>query len=157
MTLPKYALPEIERRWLVPDTFLASLADQPFRIVEDIYIERTRLRLRVVHAPTGGTVYKLCKKYGRREALANPMTNIYLSEDEYRVLRALGGAQVRKRRYAMDGGSIDVYLSPVSLGIFEIEFDSEQQANDYIPPSFVGKEVTDDDAYSGASLAKRGI
>ena len=157
MNLPKYALAEIERRWLVPEAYLAVLAGQPCRLIEDTYIEGTLLRLRAVHGPDGDTVYKLCKKYGRRDTLANPMTNIYLSEHEYRLLRALGGAQARKHRYAVEGGSVDVYLSPVSLALFDIEFDDEQRAREYVPPSFVGKEVTDDVAYSGAALAARRI
>lgn len=155
MSLPKYALAEIERRWLVPETYLARLTGQPCRVIEDTYIDGTLLRLRAVHGPDGETVYKLCKKYGRRDALANPITNIYLSEHEYRLLCALGGAQARKHRYAVEGGSVDVYLSPVSLALYEIEFDAEQSAREYVPPSFVGNEVTDDDAYSGASLAAR--
>lgn len=152
---PKYSLPEIERRWLVPDAFLDTLADAPYRVIDDTYIDHTLLRLRAIRAPDGSVVYKLCKKYGRRHALANPMTNLYLSADEYRVLSALGGARISKRRYAVAGGSVDVYRSPAPLGIFEIEFASESLAVDYVPPAFVGREITDDDRYSGAALATR--
>lgn len=152
---PKYSLPEIERRWLVPDAFLDTLAEEPYRVIDDTYIDHTLLRLRAIRAPDGSVVYKLCKKYGRRHALANPMTNLYLSADEYRVLSALGGARISKRRYAVAGGSVDVYRSPAPLGIFEIEFASESLAADYVPPAFVGREITDDDRYSGAALATR--
>lgn len=151
---PKYSLPEIERRWLVPASFLAELAGQPHRIVEDVYIEGTRLRLRAIHEPDGQVTYKLCKKYGRSDSLANPITNIYLSRDEYLVLRALAGSHARKRRYTVEGGGVDVYLSPAPLVIFEIEFSSEQAAAAYVPPRFVGREITNDMDYSGASLAR---
>ena len=154
MDRPKYSLPEIERRWLVPAAFLDGLAGQPHRVIEDVYIERTRLRLRAIHEPDGRVAYKLCKKYGRSDSLAQPITNIYLSGDEYLALLALGGSRVRKQRYAVADGAIDVYLSPVPLGIFEIEFPSEQAAAAYVPPRFVGREVTDDMDYSGASLAR---
>jgi len=156
MKPPKYSLPEIERRWLVPDTGLAQLASRPYRIIEDVYVAGTLLRLRVVREPDGETIYKLCKKYGRRDALANPITNIYLTEEEHLVLSALPGACVRKRRHAMPEGAIDVYPAPLSLAIFEMEFDSEQAAANYIPPSFAGAEITDDDiAYAGDALALR--
>ena len=152
----KYALPEIERRWLVRDEFLAGLAAGPYRIVEDLYVEATLLRVRSIREADGETIYKLCKKYGRRDSLANPITNIYLTEAEHLALDALPGARVRKHRYALpEGAAIDVYPPPLALAIFEMEFDSEQAAADYIAPELAGMEVTGDIAYSGAALALR--
>lgn len=153
MAAPKYSLAEIERRWLVSPEFLSSLERLPYRVVEDLYIANTRMRLRKMSSPTGEPVYKLCKKYGRDASLANPITNIYLSEDEYRVLSVLDGARVSKRRYAVAGGSIDVYAGSETIAIFEMEFDSESDAACYVPPDFTSEEVTDLAQYSGASLA----
>ena len=155
MKPPKYSLPEIERRWLVLDAFRAELASRPYRIIEDVYLEGTLLRLRSMREPDGETIYKLCKKYGRRDSLANPVTNIYLSEAEHLALGALPGACVRKHRHAMPDGAIDIYPPPLSLAIFEMEFDSEAAAAEYVPPHFAGPEITDDIAYSGLALALR--
>lgn len=155
MATPKYSLAEIERRWLVSPDFLSNLERLPYRVVEDLYIANTRLRLRKMSSPTGEPVYKLCKKYGRDASLANPITNIYLSEDEYRVFSVLDGARISKRRYAVAGGSIDVYAGGEAIAIFEMEFDSESDAVGYVPPAFTGEEVTDRAQYSGASLASR--
>ncbi|MGO4701282.1 hypothetical protein [Dyella sp. 2RAB6] len=155
MKQPKYSQAEIERRWLVAPPYLAELADQAYRIIDDRYIERSLLRLRRIEAADGEVVYKLCKKYGRADALPNPITNIYLSQDEYLTLSALPGTPVRKQRYAVEGGAIDVYPSSPPLAIFEIDFDSEQAAANYTPPPFTGVEITDDSAYSGAALAAR--
>lgn len=155
MALPKYSLAEIERRWLVPSDFLSRLESLPYRIVEDLYIANTRLRLRKMSGASDEPIYKLCKKYGRGASLVNPITNIYLSEEEYQVFSALAGARVSKRRHAVAGGSIDVYPGADAVAIFEMEFDSESDAKRYVPPDFEGDEVTDLAQYSGVALASR--
>ncbi|WP_377301201.1 hypothetical protein [Rhodanobacter umsongensis] len=153
MAHPKYSLPEIERRWLVSPGCPTGLENLPHWVVEDMYIEGTHLRLRKMSSSRGEVVYKFCKKYGRVASLANPMTNIYLSEAEYRTLSMLKGRSICKRRYAVAGGSIDVYPDLPSVAIFEMEFESEGDAADYVPPGFVGDEVTRDAQYSGDALA----
>lgn len=155
MTHPKYSLMEIERRWLVSADFLIELESLPHRVVEDLYIEGTQLRLRKMSGSSGEVVYKFCKKYGRVASLANPMTNIYLSEVEYRTLAMLKGKSICKRRYAVAGGSIDVYPGLPAVAIFEVEFASEGDAAGYLPPQFVHDEVTHDAQYSGVALASR--
>lgn len=144
-TNPKYSIAEVERRWLVPPGFVATLEGLSYRILEDLYIGQTMLRLRKVTDPLGDVVYKLCKKYGQGASLSNPMTNIYLSQAEYQALSALDGTRVCKRRYSIAGGAVDVYPGTSPLVIFEIEFESEQEAQGYLPPNFVGKEVTGTD------------
>lgn len=155
MNQPKYSLPEIERRWLVHAWYLDELAGLPCRIIEDVYVDGSLLRLRSIRAPDGEVIYKLCKKYGRRGALSNPITNIYLSRDEYLALRVLPGSRVVKHRHTVAGGAVDLYPASPPLAIFEIDFDSEQAATGYLPPPFAGEEVTDNTAYSGAALAMR--
>jgi CYTH domain-containing protein len=152
---PKYARFEIERRWLVEPAALALLEGKPFAQIEDLYVGDTQLRLRRLTSAEGETVYKFCKKYGKRTALSEPITNLYLSEAEHRLLSALQGQAVCKRRYPLAGGSVDVYPGPDSVAIFEIEFASEDEARRYTPPQFVGREITGDVAYSGAALAQR--
>ena len=149
---PKYSRPEIERRWLV-DLALVDLSGTPFREIDDLYIADSRLRLRRIAGPNE-LVFKLCRKYGKTAPFSEPNTNLYLSESEYGLLSGLPGNRVRKRRYALQGGSVDVYLEPrQDVAIFEIEFQDEQSASAYSPPAFVTREVTSDPAYSGASLA----
>lgn len=155
MQPPKYSLVEIERRWLVHPPHAAALAGLPCRVIEDTYLEGTRLRLRRIREPDGTAICKLGKKYGRRDAASEPVTNIYLSPEEYRVFSVLPGVRIDKRRYAIAGGAIDVYPSPRSLAVFEIEFASAQEAANYVPPDFAGEEITGVDEYSGAALAAR--
>lgn len=152
-TQPKYSIIEVERRWLVAPSALSIVDGQPYRELEDLYVGKTQLRLRKVTSANGGVVFKLCKKYVKCSSLSQPTTNLYLSEVEYRTLAQLEGNAVRKRRYSVAGGSIDVYYGSPAVAVFEVEFESVREAELYIPPSFVGKEVTNDEAYSGAALA----
>ena len=152
---PKYAITEVERRWLVNLDAVGSLEALSFREIEDQYIPGTGLRLRKMHGPSGKAVFKFCKKYGKVSALAEPTTNLYLTEVEYGLLARLAGHRVRKRRYSIAGGSLDVY-SQSGPAVFEAEFNSEAEAEGYKPPSFVGEEITNNATYSGAALASRG-
>jgi CYTH domain-containing protein len=145
---------EIERRWLV-DLAAVDLATVPFRDFDDLYIADSRLRLRRISSPNGFT-FKLGKKYGKTTPLSEPITTLYLTESEYKRLRDLPGRRSRKRRYAMPLGSLDVYLEPnEGLAVFELEFETEEAAREFVPPSFVTREITNEPEFDGFSLAER--
>ncbi len=104
---------------------------------------------------SGEKIYKLCKKYGKINVISEPITNIYLSELEYNLLKILPGAKITKRRYKLAGGNLDVFPEESKIApVFEIEFASEDDAQNYVPPEFVTIEITGNDALSGASLAR---
>jgi len=99
-------------------------------------------------------VFKLCKKYGKSTGPSEAITNLYLTDAEYTLLRsALDGQRVRKVRHAVASGSLDLYSGEPSPAVFETEFDSEDAAATYVPPDFVAAEVTTHPAYSGVALA----
>ena len=151
---PKYSAIEIERRWLV-DLAAVDLASAPRREIDDLYIADSRLRLRRISAPSE-IVFKLGKKYGKRTTLSEPITNLYLTELEYRRLSELPGTRTRKRRYALDRGAVDVYEAPnEGLAVFEVEFEDELSAREFAAPPFVTREITNESAFSGVSLAER--
>ncbi|HKW85425.1 MAG TPA: hypothetical protein VJN68_16880 [Burkholderiaceae bacterium] len=152
----KYSLSELERRWLVRKEAMPALTSVPRRIIEDKYLQGGRLRLRVVFAEGADPVYKLGKKYGRDGAHPEQVVSVYLSEQEYDSLLVLPGATLRKARYSVEGGSLDVleYPSP-GLAIFEVEFPAQSAAEAYIAPAFTGEEVTFNADYSGHALAQR--
>jgi len=152
---PKYSAIEIERRWLVDLGAVGDLEPLRSREIEDLYVSGSRLRLRKVTEPDGSTVYKLGKKYGKRSAAVEPVTNIYLTEVEYRHLSVLPGATTVKRRYSLGGGALDIYQRPhAGLAVYEIEFDDEASAEVYRPPSFVIREITAESSLSGVSLSE---
>jgi CYTH domain-containing protein len=152
--IPKYAALEIERRWLVDLEAVGNLSNVPYRDIEDRYLADSRLRLRRLAHPDGAVVYKLGKKYGRRAAGSEPVTTIYLTRLEHEWLSVLPGAVTLKRRYRVAGGALDIHRRPrEGLAIFEMEFDGEQAARDYVPPPFVTREITGEPAFTGAALA----
>ncbi len=98
----KYARIEEERRFLLKSLPQDMLESDPFIRIIDRYIPETRLRLRRMKSPEGDTItLKLGQKYQPEDfdAQQTIMTNMYLNEAEYQVLRRLGGAQINKRRY----------------------------------------------------------
>jgi len=152
---PKYSAIETERRWLVDLEVVGDLSSIDFREIEDLYISGSRLRLRKVVEPNGGVVFKFGKKYGKRSAASEPVTNIYLTDAEHRQLSALPGALSLKRRYAVAGGALDIYQRPrLGLAVFEVEFDDEASAQAYRPPHFVTREITEESSFNGFSLAE---
>lgn len=154
---PKYAHPEFERRWLVPADRVPALAGARMRLIEDLYLQGGRLRLRAVHEQGSASIYKLGKKYpAAADMMPTYVSTLYLTEGEYRSLLSLPGTQARKRRYAIATGSLDIYEHPHDApAIFECEFDAEAAASAFMPPSFVGREITSDTAYSGHAIAQR--
>ena len=153
--LPRYSILEVERRWLVDRAAVGELADVQYRLFEDLYVDDSRLRLRKITEPNGNALYKFGRKYGKRSPLSEPITTLYLTEIEYRQLSCLPGFSASKHRYAIAGGSLDVYQRPhTGLMIFELEFEDETAAQCYQPPHFVTREVTGDPAFSGFSLAR---
>jgi CYTH domain-containing protein len=152
----KYSQPEIERRWLLELTRLPSFAGVRRREIEDKYVDGGRLRLRLIREQGVETTVKLGKKYGFVGMAPDNVVSIYLDEAEYNTLSLLPGVIARKLRYTLAGGSIDIYEYPaLSHAIFEVEFDSEEAAASFIPPEFVGEEITRKSNYSGYSLASR--
>ncbi|MEZ5162295.1 MAG: hypothetical protein R2688_00810 [Fimbriimonadaceae bacterium] len=138
---PKYSLPEIERRWLVDESQLPDLNVLPVTHILDLYIDNTRMRLRKMTAQDGTTTYKLCKKYGPSGPYSEPITNIYLTKEEYETFQHLSGRWVEKNRYKLpEGGSLDIPVGECQI-IFEIEFASVEEATRYQPVFPVLKEL----------------
>ena len=158
MEIPKYAAMEIERRFLV--AHCPNLSGARMRVIEDVYLEGSRMRLRAItHADGRPGEYKLCKKYPSAEALRGPIVNLYLSAQEHALLAALPGAAVRKRRYSMPWAdwtfSIDVFEGELSgLTLSEVEADSVEEVARIGLPPWVSQEVTTDPFFTGGALSR---
>lgn len=150
----RYAHVEREQRWVLAD--LPADVHTPSAIV-DRYVTGTRLRLRRVETD-GQVVHKLAQKV--RPQPADPetvrLTNLYLSPEEHAVLAVLAAAELRKTRWRtawadralaidqFEGHLAGLVLAEVELGVDE----------DRLPvPPFALADVTDDDRFSGGSLA----
>jgi adenylate cyclase len=71
------------------------------------------------------------------------------------------GRRLHKRRHVIPHGELkvelDVYEGDLEgLRVAEIEFPSEQEANAFEPPAWLGEEVTGDERYLNETLATRG-
>lgn len=150
----KYAQPERERRFLTRAT--APTGDTA-RLIEDRYLEGTRLRLRRV-TRNGESVHKLTQKVRTDESEPSEVliTNIYLSEAEYARLLALPGRPVTKTRSVVGSGSghfvVDEFHGRLQ-GLRLAEIEVEDLAEPIDLPTWLGAEVTHDDRFSGGKLA----
>jgi CYTH domain-containing protein len=151
-----YARTEREQRWLLRE-LPEGLVD-PVDI-DDRYVTGTTLRVRRMRARTGSaTAYKLGQKV--RAAAGSPervsLTNMYLREDEFELLRRLDGAALQKTRWQWPTGahalSVDEFAGPLTgLVLAEIELDDDTAFLE-MPPLAVA-DVTAEDRFSGGSLA----
>lgn len=153
----RYAKPEYERRFLLtsPPSGLLS----PLRI-RDRYLTGTRLRLRQIETMEGDTTeLKLGHKW--RPEPGDPgvvmHTSIYLDVAEHALLAHLPGNELVKTRHRVDGQpnwAVDVHESPSSgVVILEVNFQDREDASAFVPPPWVAREVTREEAYTGGALA----
>lgn len=156
----KYACLEVECRYLlnkIPD----DLLDNPKGwLITDRYLPNTRLRLRHMKSITGKEdIYKLTQKYRSKtqNAYETTITNMYLTEAEYNHFEALEAKTLTKRRYPYmmqnHAFSIDVFEGRhQGLILAEMELEHEAEVSEFVLPSFVLKEVTNDPFFTGGNL-----
>ena len=153
--LPKYAHWVAERRFLVDESRLPALKDADARLIEDLYIDSGRLRLRRITLPGGEQEFKLAKKYVPDNPLIGPMTNLYLAGEEYDALNTLPGKRVVKRRHKVGAFTIDMFEGPHDgLVTAECEATNRMAAMSFDVPEWCVREVTDEEAYTGWRLAQ---
>jgi CYTH domain-containing protein len=149
----KYARLETERRFLV-----ARVPDGVVRVSEivDRYLDGTRLRLREMTSG-GVTTRKLGQKIRVGEGpgvIAH--TSLYLDEEEWARLSVLPGQTLRKRRHHVERDGVALAVDEHPDGTLVAEIDGgEGRPGD--PPAWleVVREVTDDEAFTGAARARR--
>jgi len=152
-SIPKYAKPEFERRFLLGD--IPDLSEKRFRLIDDLYLDGTRLRLRKITSQDRDTQYKLCKKYPSEGGGPLPIVNIYLTSQEYDLFSALPGKELRKKRYDVIPSAfcIDVFedhLAGLVLG--ELELESAIALQSFMLPPWVGRDVSHDPFFAGGNL-----
>jgi CYTH domain-containing protein len=150
---------EIERKFLIPsvpphlDHFPCSRIEQAYVAIDPA---GTEVRIRKRSGVTTLTV-----KGGRGRSRAEE--EIELDADRFTRLWELAqGRWLEKTRYELPstGGmtiELDVYEGGLEgLITAEVEFASEEAADEFVPPPWFGVEVTDDDAYKNRRLAVDG-
>lgn len=156
---PKYAHVERERRWLVDTALRPDLDGLPHILIEDRYITGTRMRLRrMTDSATGEQSLKLTKKYDCDDPLARPIVTTYLTAAEYDLLARLDARALAKRRYKLDGFSLDRFEGALAgLELAEIEWPDDAGLRRLQPPPWAASEVSHDPRYQGGTLAEHGV
>ena len=144
---------EIERKFLV-NTLPEGLEDYPHSEISQAYIS-TRPVIRIRQK---GDKYILTVKSSG--LLKREEFEMYISREEYDNLAAKAeGNIINKTRYKIpekDGLTIEL---DIFHGIFdglifvEVEFPDEETALSYTPPTFFGREVTEDISFQNSSLS----
>ena len=125
--------------------------------IYDWYVVDTRLRLRRVD-DGHSSVFKLAQKV--RTDPEDPetvsLTNMYLDRGEYEIVRQLPGRELHKTRWHVMSDNrrlaVDEFHGPLrGLVLVEVELEPDEERLGL--PSFAIEDVTNDDRFSGGSLA----
>jgi adenylate cyclase len=151
---------EIERKFLIeqpPDW----LEERPASELHQGYVVITRdAEVRVRKADCKGL---LTVKRGRGEVRREE--EIELEAEQFEALWSLtDSARVSKRRYLVPledaelTAEVDVFQGELEgLVVAEVEFGSEDESAAFKPPAWFGRELTGDERYANASLARVGL
>lgn len=157
----KYTRIEYERRFLVgSDSGWHKHAEPYSKLFDDIYLSKTRMRLRLLaDSDSDRTIFKLTKKEPSESPYFRRISRILLSRYEYDLLCRLDGQRITKRRHYCKNQSrvfsVDVFLGELEgLILSEVESDSLEDLTSIEPPAFAIREVTDDQFFEGGNLSK---
>lgn len=150
---------EIERKFLVKE-LPGNLSSYPVRLLEQAYLNFT---------PTVRIRHDKSKEHDKYELtykgngdFSHEEYNLPLDKESYEHLMTKhDGTVIRKKRYMMPLGKLtaelDIFEGELQgFLLVEVEFDSIDEENAFVPPSWFGKDVTAGGEYSNARLA-RGI
>ncbi|MEE0419735.1 MAG: CYTH domain-containing protein [Lachnospiraceae bacterium] len=145
---------EIERKYLVP-TLPADLESYPFVLIEQGYLCTEP----VVRIRRQDDSYILT--YKSAGMMVREEYNLPLTANAYQHLKEKAdGNLIAKKRYLIPLESnlkieLDVFLPPFApLVLAEVEFDTEEQANAFTPPSWFGEDVTFSGRYHNSYLSQ---
>lgn len=150
---------EIERKFIVSELPDGLLEPRSFKEIKQGYLSldaEKEIRIR-----DKGGKYTMTIKQG--SGLKRLETQIDLNQQQFETLWPLTlGFRVEKRRYDIKFLShvlsLDVYYGNLEpLMTLEVEFASEEESRDFLPPDFVAHEVTTEQEYKNASLARFGL
>jgi CYTH domain-containing protein len=155
--MPKYSRIERERRHLLPSA--PERAANSTRIIIDLYVANSTLRLRKIENPDGTFEYKFGQKKAI-DAYRREMTTLYITHTEFELLSVLPGKRLVKERYPFtseEGVNYEINVfrgENEGLVLAEIEFDTDEglRAHSSAPSEWI--EVTDDARYDGGNLAR---
>jgi CYTH domain-containing protein len=151
---------EIERKFLV-ERLPANLDAHPSAQIDQGYLALTEDGLEVRIRNYGGQAFLTIKSGAGTVRLEE---EIEIDQRRFRALWPLTERKrISKRRYAIPAEhaaliELDVYDGALAgLRIAEVEFESADAAARFVPPPWMGREVTDDPRYKNQRLAIDGL
>ena len=146
---------EIERKFLIKQ-IPEGCTSFPCRQIEQAYLNTDP----VVRVRRDNDDYYLT--YKGKGLLSREEYNLPLNKEAYEHLLAKAdGNIITKRRYEIPDGTgktieLDLFEGVFSgLTLAEVEFESIEEANAYIPPSWFTKDVTMNAAYHNSNMSKK--
>ena len=154
---------EIERKFLV-DRPPSDPSRFKHIAITQIYLtpigSSTERRLRKVEN-SEGTIYFFTQKGG--SGMIREESERAISREEYLSLRASAvSKELCKTRYFIPlersfTAELDIYSGELAgLIVAEVEFGSSDDALNFTPPDWFGKEITNDQSYKNRALAEHG-
>lgn len=162
---------EIERKFLIDKSKLPDLSEIGYDYITQYYLPTQgtgfiyRLRM-IIHFNSNNRTYG-CEHIQTIKGSGNKISDeyeIYLMEHQFKELLPLcKDNRIDKLRYEIYSNHsnhkiyLDIFKLELSgLYIAEVEFDSEEEADNYIPEDWFGEEVTENSNYSNFKLAING-
>ncbi len=148
---------EIERKFLVTEIPGADVLGPGTRLRQGYLAEDGAVQVRV-RISEGSAV--LTVKAGA--GLVRTEVEVGIGTDEAEALWPhTGGRRIEKVRHRVDAGSrvadVDLYEGVLEgLCTAEVEFAAESEAAAFDPPAWFGRDLTGEDGWDNASLARRG-
>lgn len=150
---------EIERKWLLPGEMVDEVLEHQFVLIEQGYIDSVRFR-KVVNPITEQINYYQTIKISNGSLLSSDEYEVELTREQFSEFwPATNGKRIEKKRYFM-GNHVVVDFIKVEYGylkLIEKEFKSIEDANQFQPSNFFGKEVTHDVKYKNIYIAEYGF
>jgi len=159
----KYARMERERRYLLRDLPEGMTRADPHLQITDNYMTGSRLRLRKVREPrTNKWTVKFTQKFTPNpEDLSRTLiTNTYLNALEAEVLSSVFNSnEIRKNRYPFEfeghNFGVDMFLGDLlGLVLAEIDFETDEELDNFPKPPFALADVTNEPLFSGGRLCE---
>lgn len=152
---------EIERKFLL-NSLPNNLTINNSYLIEQLYIShKPEIRIRSkLHLMNKDSSYYLTFKSAGR--LSRDELEVELDSYQYKQLKGSSISNtITKIRHILEYEEniveIDEYILDLNgLLIAEVEFESVEEANSFIPPAFLGKEVTNDMSFKNKYIAFNG-
>lgn len=148
---------EIERKYLIKE-LPSNLEDYPVKVISQGYLNTDP----VVRIRRSNDKYTLT--YKGKGLMVREEYNLPLNQEAFEhLVTKIDGILIQKKRYLIPFDEkltieLDIFegdLAPLQLA--EVEFETEEDANSFVPPAWFGEDVTFSTDYHNSSLSQKSI